>query len=646
MSRWDDLVAMAAESGVRITPETAMKTAAYFACARVVAETVGSLPLHLYRRLDDHNSERAKDLPLYNVLAKRPNRWQTRYEWVEQMCLHLGFYGNSYQFKVAGDRGSVSELRPLNPAGMKVVQEGDMSLSYVYTDPSTGRQQAYRDDQIMHVRWLSFDGIHGEVPVELGKDAIGLARALEQYAAAFYKNNAQPGIVLHTDQALPREVREQLRDQWEAAHRGPAKAGRTAILSNGLKADTVSATNQESQLAELWMQSLLAICRVWRMPPHMIQELGRATWGNLQSEMVSFEKFTIAPWLRRIEGAIERDVLPEDGDLYAEFLVEGLLRGDITSRYAAYEVAIRNRWMTPEEVRMKENLGPMPESEDDSPGEAEDTAGDATKDVTEGEDPASETNQSGTMTTHQPSGRSLPLMRFNEDQPRDESGKWASGGGGDSGSTGTSSGSGTQSAASTPKEAKKQITKLEKKRDRELSKVDKQAAEDKEYYQSTADAISEKLESNRWGSGEHAEDLQKLIESVPEYEAWSNADSDRSWAQTVAESTKNNYHEQDSIGRVVKRPLTDDEWKQTPEYKDWKDKERIESSLKEKLKDSASAKLDSVVAKHHARIDKESAAGKQKILDDHVAAVSAVSGTPRDGDGDGIIREKEKANAT
>ena len=385
-SRWDDLVAMAADSGVRVTPETAMKTAAYFACARVVAETVASLPLHLYRRLDDHNSERAKDLPLYNVLARRPNSWQTRYEWVEQMCLHLGFYGNSYQLKVAGNRGSVDQIYALHPSGMKVVQEDDKSLSYLYTDPRTGKPAAYRDDQIMHVRWLSFDGIHGEVPVELGRDAIGLARALEQYAATFYKNNAQPGIILHTDQALPREVREQLRDQWEAAHRGPAKAGRTAILSNGLKADSVSATNQESQLAELWMQSLLAICRVWRMPPHMIQELGRATWGNLQSEMVSFEKFTIAPWLRRIEGAIERDVLPEDGELYAEFLVEGLLRGDITTRYQAYEVAIRNGWLTPEEVRMKENLGPLPESANDSPGEVEDTPGDAVEDVAEQED--------------------------------------------------------------------------------------------------------------------------------------------------------------------------------------------------------------------------------------------------------------------
>ena len=138
------------------------------------------------------------------------------------------------------------------------------------------------------------------------------------------------------------------------------------------------------------MQSLLAICRIWRMPPHMIQELGRATWGNLQSEMVSFEKFTIGPWLRRIEGAIERDVLPEDGDLYAEFLVEGLLRGDITTRYQAYEIALRNRWMTPDEVRQKENLGPMQSPTNDSPGEVEDTQGDMTEDVAEVADGTSE----------------------------------------------------------------------------------------------------------------------------------------------------------------------------------------------------------------------------------------------------------------
>jgi len=363
-SRWDDLVMLASDQGVRVTPETAMKTSIWFACARVVAETVASLPLHLYRRIDDERVERAKNLPLYRVLAKRPNSWQTRYEWVETMCLHLGFYGSAYNLKVPGAAGSVTELHPLHPSGMEVQQEDDKTLTYLYREPGTGRQVVYRDDQIMHVRWLSFDGVNGAVPIDLGKDAISLARSLEQYASAFYRNNAQPGMVLHTDQALPREVREQLREQWNNRHRGPSRAGEVAVLSNGLKVDTVSATNQESQLAELWMQSLLAVCRIWKMPPHMIQELGRATWGNLASEMVSFEKFTIQPWLRRIEGAIERDILDDQDDLYAEFLVEGLLRSDITTRYQAYEIAIRNGWMQPEEVRQKENLGPMPEGEE------------------------------------------------------------------------------------------------------------------------------------------------------------------------------------------------------------------------------------------------------------------------------------------
>jgi len=382
-SRWDDLVSLANAGGERVTPELAMKTGVWMACARIVAETVASLPLHLYRKIDEHSNERAIDHPLYRVLSKRPNAWQTRYEWVEQMCLHMGFFGASYQLKVRGARGFIEELHPLDPGNMRLEQETDKRLTYIYREPNTGRQIIYQDNQIMRVTWLSFDGMTPAMPTELGKDAISLARSLEQYASTFYKNNAQPGVVLHTDQALPREVREQLRDQWNNRHRGPSKAGEVAVLSNGLKVDTVSATNQESQLAELWLQALLAVCRFWRMPPHMVQELGRATWGNLSSEMVSFEKFTIQPWLRRIEGAIERDILVDDDSLFAEFLVEGLLRSDITTRYQAYEIAIRNQWMTPEEVRRKENLGPMPAVASDSPGEVEDTPGDAVEDVPE-----------------------------------------------------------------------------------------------------------------------------------------------------------------------------------------------------------------------------------------------------------------------
>jgi HK97 family phage portal protein len=352
---------MAKEGGNVVTPETAMRCSVFFACVRVVAETVACLPLHLFRRIDDDSSERAKDHPLYQVLARRPNSWQTRYEWLEQMILHMAFHGISYQLKVPGRRGSVDELHPLFPGGMKMVQEEKTKeITYKYRAPGSGVEITYRQDQIMRVPWLCMDGITPMVPVGIGKDVISLARSLEQFASNFFKNNAQPGVILHTDQALPREVREELRDGWNQAHSGPTRAGRTAILTNGLKADTISATNQESQLADLWMQSLLSVCRVMRMPPHMVQELGRATWGNLASEMVSFEKFTIQPWLRRIEGAIERDILGDDDSLYAEFLVEGLLRSDITTRYAAYATAVENGWMTVEEVRRKENLGPLP----------------------------------------------------------------------------------------------------------------------------------------------------------------------------------------------------------------------------------------------------------------------------------------------
>jgi hypothetical protein len=170
------------------------------------------------------------------------------------------------------------------------------------------------------------------------------------------------------------------------------------------------------------MQALLAVCRIWKMPPHMVQELGRATWGNLASEMVSFEKFTIQPWLRRIEGAIERDIIGDDDDLYAEFLVEGLLRSDITTRYQAYEIAVRNGWMRPEEVRQKENLGPMPEGvEPQGPAapaaeppalEPEDEPD--TEDATEGEG------------------------RFDPNQPRGPDGKWGEGGGASGGDSGGS----------------------------------------------------------------------------------------------------------------------------------------------------------------------------------------------------------------
>ena len=369
-SRWDDLMLATSSSGqTRVTPDTAMRTSAVLACIRVLAETIAGLPLHLYRRVDDEK-QKASDIPLYSVLHKRPNGWQTKFEFVEQMVVHLCLYGNAYALIAPGERSRVGSLRLLHPGSMEVSQdEDDFTLTYTYREAMTNKKVVYRDDQIMHVRWLSVDGIVGTVPIELGKEAISLARSLEQHGSRFWNNNAMPGIVLRTDQALPREVREQLREQWDAQHSGPKRAGRTAVMSHGLHADTLGASLESNQYAELRTQALLEICRVFNMPPHKVQELGRATWGNIESENISFVQTTILPWLKRIEGAIDRDLLPEGEDFFSEFAVEGLLRGDTMTRYNAYQIGISNGWLTTDEVRRMENLGPMPEM--DEPEEEE-----------------------------------------------------------------------------------------------------------------------------------------------------------------------------------------------------------------------------------------------------------------------------------
>jgi len=360
-SRWDDLVAIGQLRTDRVTPELAMKTVAFSSPVRVLAETASCLPLHLYRKDENGEGVRAKDHPLYKVLAVRPNSWQTRGEWVEQIMYHCAYYGASYQLKKRGARGFVEELWPLEPKGMRVEQDPKTkAIVYVHTD-EMGTTTRYTENQIMRIAAPCINGIQSKSLVELGADAISLARSLEQHASSFFQNNARPGLVLTTDQQLDAETRRRLREGWDDRHGGASNAGKTAVLSNGLKPETISATNQESQLSELWTQALLACCRVTRVSPIFVQELGRATWGNYGSEMVSFEKFTMAPWLRRIEGAIARDLLADDEDLYAEFMTEGLLKGDILTRYQAYQIGVSGGWLFPEEIRKKDNLGPMPE---------------------------------------------------------------------------------------------------------------------------------------------------------------------------------------------------------------------------------------------------------------------------------------------
>ena len=344
-------------SGIRVDPDTALQSTVVLACARVLAESVAGLPLHLLRRLADGGKEIAREHPLYGILHDAPNPWQTSFEWREQAMLHLCLHGNAYSEIRSGAAGAVTELWPLHPSRMRVEQIENGRLRYKYREEN-GSETAYTQDQIMHLRWLSDDGIHGMVPVELARDAIGLARACEIHGASFFGNGARPGVVLSTDNTISAEAAEQLRNNWERMHRGAANSSRTAVLTAGLKPVELGGNNQEAQFLEARRFQVEEVCRLYRCPPHLVGDLTRSSFSNIEQQSIDFVQHTLLPWLRRFETAIARDLI-SDRQYFAEFDTRGLLRGDAAARASYYQTLWNLGVASINEIRRWENLDPV-----------------------------------------------------------------------------------------------------------------------------------------------------------------------------------------------------------------------------------------------------------------------------------------------
>jgi HK97 family phage portal protein len=349
--------ARGASSGVRITSENALQSTAVLACVRVLAETVASLPLHVYRRLPNGGRERSPGW-LDTLLSSAPNAWQTSFEWLETCMIHLGLYGACYSEIVEGAAGVTKELLPLHPSRMKVEKIENGRLRFTYTEPDGGKT-VYNQDQIFRVSWMSSDGVSGSIPVQLGKEAIGLARACELHGARYFGNGARPGVVLETDSSMAVEAAERLRENWERLHRGPDKSSKTAVLTGGLKAHELGTSNTESQFLEARRFQVEEICRLYRCPPHMIQDLSRSTFSNIEQQSIDFVQYSILPWLRRFEKAFTRDLIAQPELYFADFDVSHLMRGDAAARSAYFTAMIDRGIMSINEVRSRENLNPI-----------------------------------------------------------------------------------------------------------------------------------------------------------------------------------------------------------------------------------------------------------------------------------------------
>lgn len=344
-------------AGVNVSEYNAMTSTAVYSCVRVLSETVASLPLPLYKRLD-RGKEKATYHPLYFLLHDMPNSEMTSFTFRETLMSHLLLWGNAYAQVIRDGNGNVTELWPLLPDRMSV--ERDLrSGQLVYKYLKDGQQILLNQEQVLHIPGLGFDGIKGYSPIHMAREAIGLALATEEFGARFFGNGARPGGVLEHPGVV--KDPEKLRKSWEEVYKGVKNSHKIAVLEEGMKYHEIGIPPEDAQFLETRKFQLNEICRIFRVPPHLVGDLERATFSNIEHQSIEFVVHTIRPWLVRWEQAITKCLLREgERKIYfPKFTVDGLLRGDFKARMEGYAIGRQNGWLSANDIREMEDMNPI-----------------------------------------------------------------------------------------------------------------------------------------------------------------------------------------------------------------------------------------------------------------------------------------------
>lgn len=343
-------------SGVRVDEESSMRTSAVYACVKILAETVASLPLHLYKKGTNGKNELAEQHPLFSCLYETPNDEMTSFEFREIMMTSLLLYGNAYA-RIIRKQGHVTELWYLKPQYMTVERDTITGkIKYTYSDDITNKTYVYKPNQIFHIKGLSIDGVKGLSPIAQAREAVGLSLATEEYGAKFFGNGARPGGVLEHPGIL--KDPEKLRESWNQVYQGTRNSHKVAVLEEGMKYHSIGIAPEDAQFLETRKYQVNEICRIFRVPPHLVGDLERATFSNIEHQSIEFVQHTIRPWIVRWEQAIARALLSvEERTIYfARFNVDGLLRGDYKSRMEGYAVGRQNGWLSTNDIRKLEDM--------------------------------------------------------------------------------------------------------------------------------------------------------------------------------------------------------------------------------------------------------------------------------------------------
>ena len=357
-------------SGKPVNERTAMQTTAVYACVRILAEAVASLPLHVYEYQDDGGKNLVHDHPLYYLLHDEPNPEMTSFVFRETLMSHLLIWGNAYAQIIRDGAGRVLGLYPLLPDKMEVQRDDKGNIYYVYSRNSDENPMfkkygniKLKAEDVLHIPGLGFDGLIGYSPIAMAKNAVGMTLACEEYGASFFANGANPGGVLEHPGVLkdPSKVRE----SWNSVYRGVSNAHKIAVLEEGMKYQQIGIPPEEAQFLETRKFQINEIARLYRIPPHMVGDLDKSSFSNIEQQSLEFVKYTLDPWVIRWEQSLQRSLLlpGEKGKYFIKLNVDGLLRGDYQSRMNGYAVGRQNGWFSANDIREMENMNPIPDEE-------------------------------------------------------------------------------------------------------------------------------------------------------------------------------------------------------------------------------------------------------------------------------------------
>ena len=352
-------------AGKRVNEFTAMQTTAVYACVRILAESIAGLPLHVYAYRGE-GRERVPGHPLFTILHDAPNPEMTSFVFRETLMVHLLLWGNAYAQILRDRAGRVAGLYPLLPNHMSVNRDEDGRLYYTYqrvTDENPnfkrGGEVILPAEDVLHIPGLGFDGLIGYSPIAMARNAVGMTLACEEYGASFFANGARPGGVLQHPGVLKDPAK--LRESWQAVYGGAANTGKVAVLEEGMTYQQIGIPPEEAQFLETRKFQVDEIARLYRIPPHMVGDLDKSSFSNIEQQSLEFVKYTLNPWVVRWEQALQKSLLlPEERKRYfIRFNVDGLLRGDYQSRMQGYAVGRQNGWLSANDIREMEDMNPI-----------------------------------------------------------------------------------------------------------------------------------------------------------------------------------------------------------------------------------------------------------------------------------------------